>query len=71
MGYGKAEQKNVLTAPTLEQRNSKPAQEGWQGREGAWPSRNSQGSSGVSHLIPPHCQCQHLSGSAIGLQGMP
>lgn len=71
MGRGKAEQKNVLTSPTLEQGNRKPAQEGWQGREGTRASRNRQGNSGMSHLIPPHCQHQHPSGSAIGLQEMP
>lgn len=72
MGHGKAEQKNVLTAPTLEHGNSKPAQKGWQGREGACPSRNSQGSSEVSQLIPLHCRGlghQHPLASATGLQG--
>lgn len=67
MGHCKAEQKNVLTAPTLEQGKSKPAQEGWQGGEGAYTSRRSQGNSGMSLLIPSHRQHQHPPGSAIGL----
>lgn len=72
MGDGKAEQKNMLTAPTLEQGNSKPAQEGWQGREGAFTIRNSQASWGMSHLIPPPAPLRishRAAGDALGLLG--
>lgn len=60
MGHGKAEQKNILTAPILEQGDGKLAQEGLQDREGDCPSRNSQGSSEASPLIPAHGHCEGL-----------